>query len=79
MLINFEIESYGKTLVTKKRILVANKMDIPEAKGYLKRFQKKYKEKIYPISVENGEGVEEVLERLREELCKENSQEKLSE
>ena len=71
--LNREIQAYGKTLSGKKRILVANKMDLPEAKENLTRFRKKYKEKIYPISLQKKEGMEEVLVKIREMLCCENS------
>jgi len=67
-----ELHLYSDTLALKKRVLVANKMDLPEAAENLKRFKKKYKkEKILPISAEAGKGLEELVERLRKLLTEE--------
>lgn len=55
-----ELSSYGHGLAQKPELLVANKMDLSEAKTNLKRFQKKVKQKIYPISALSEEGLEEL-------------------
>ena len=44
---------------------VANKMDVPEAKARLKEFKKKIKKEIFPISAVTGEGVKELLNKIR--------------
>ncbi len=60
-----ELESYSKILSEKKEILVANKMDVPEAAENLKKFKRKIKKEIYPISAVTGEGLKPLLNRLR--------------
>lgn len=59
-----ELTFYDPSLVEKNFIVAANKMDLPEAKVNLKRFEKKYKTKVFPISCLTGEGIEELKENL---------------
>lgn len=56
-----ELKSFSKKLVEKPQIIIANKMDLENAKENLKEFQKKVKDPIYPISAMNQEGIEPVL------------------
>ena len=63
---NEELKNYSKLLTEKEQILVANKMDIPEAKANLKKFRQKVKKEIFPISAATGEGVADLLNHLRE-------------
>ncbi|MCA9407018.1 MAG: hypothetical protein KC684_10795, partial [Candidatus Omnitrophica bacterium] len=74
--INHEIYSYSDQFMIKHKLLVANKMDLPEAKKNLNRFRERVKEDIIPLSAHTQEGVDELISRLRELLCQENSQEK---
>ena len=60
-----ELSSYSKLLTEKEEILVANKMDLPEAKENLKVFKKKIKKEIFPISAATGEGMDKLLNRIR--------------
>ncbi len=76
--INFELESYSEELLIKNRVTVANKMDLPDAKKNLQRFKRKYKVKIFPISALEKEGLEELVNAIREILCKERLREKLA-
>ncbi len=62
-----ELLSYSEKLAEKKEIIVANKMDVPEAKARLKEFKKKIKKEIFPISAVTGEGVDELLNKVRSE------------
>ena len=48
--INDELEAYDEKLSHKPRVVVANKMDLPEAEKNLKRFKRKYPQKNFPIS-----------------------------
>ncbi|MFH1782650.1 MAG: GTPase ObgE [Candidatus Omnitrophota bacterium] len=59
--INKELKLYSPELVKKKQIIAVNKMDLPEAEENLKRFKKKIKKKIYPISCATGEGIDSLL------------------
>lgn len=57
-----EISKYDNKLVNKKRVIIANKMDLPEAKANLKKFKDKYpNEKIFAISAIKNEGFKDLL------------------
>lgn len=66
--INKELESFNEKLIKKPQIIIANKMDMESSKKNLKEFQKKVKEKIYPISGLTGEGLDEVITTLADIL-----------
>ncbi|TCS78761.1 GTPase ObgE [Tepidibacillus fermentans] len=61
--INHELEQYNLRLLERPQLIVANKMDLPEAKENLKAFREKIGDKypIYPISAITGEGIKELL------------------
>ena len=60
-----EIESYNDTLKNKKEIIVASKMDLPDAVNNLAEFEKNYPElEVYPISAMNNYGINELVEHL---------------
>lgn len=64
--INEELISYSENLSKKPQIIVANKMDVPEARENLKKFKKKvHNKKVYPISAVTGEGIDDLLNELR--------------
>ncbi len=63
--LNQELRAYSPALAEKEQILVANKMDVPEARGHLETFRKKIKKEIFPISAVTGEGVDQLLNKLR--------------
>ena len=62
-LINNEIYSYDEGLKELPMIVVANKMDMPDAEENLKRFKKKYGKKyqIVPMTTIIHEGVDELI------------------
>ncbi len=60
-----ELSSYSPKLAEKEQILVANKMDVPEARENLKQFKRKIKKEIFPISAVTGEGIDKLLQKLR--------------
>ncbi len=64
-MMNEELSSYSKKLAEKPQIIVANKMDLPEAKTNLTKFKRKVKKEIFSISAVTGEGLKELLNRLR--------------
>ncbi len=53
-----ELEAYDASLLAKPRVVVANKMDLPEAADNLADFRSAHQVDIIPISCENGEGLE---------------------
>jgi len=59
--INKELENYNKNLMDRPQIIVANKMDLPDAKENLEEFKKKVDKEIYEISAVNNEGVDKLL------------------
>lgn len=70
-IIRKEIVSYSDKLAKKKEIILANKMDLPQAKENLKRFKAKYKEiPVVEISALNNEGIEDALLHLANVLEK---------
>jgi GTP-binding protein len=73
--IEHELTEYSENFVFKRKIVVANKMDLPAAADHLKRFKKKYKqEEIVPVSSLEKKGLETLVDLMRDTLCKENSQ-----
>ncbi len=70
--INHELEAHGEDLAIKKQILVANKMDVPQAKENLKRFKKEIKEKVIAISALEKEGLDKFIKEMKRILCREH-------
>lgn len=66
--INDELKFYSREVFNKPRVLVANKMDLPAAKNNLLRFKKEIKKKIIPISAQESEGLEELLDAIKKKL-----------
>lgn len=64
--LNKELAAYSKALADKEQILAANKMDVPEARENLKKFKRKVRKEIFPISAVTGEGVKELLRKLQQ-------------
>ena len=62
--INKELEEFSEKLLKKPQIIIANKMDIEEAKDNLKEFKKKVKEPVYEISAMTNQGIDKVLDAL---------------
>ncbi|WP_394233092.1 GTPase ObgE [Niallia oryzisoli] len=61
--INKELEQYNLRLMERPQIIVANKMDMPEAEGNLEEFKKKLQEDypIFPISAVTRKGLRDLL------------------
>ncbi|MBF0512362.1 MAG: 50S ribosome-binding GTPase, partial [Candidatus Omnitrophica bacterium] len=60
-----ELDLYSEELMHKHRILVANKMDLPDSKKNLTRFKRKVTSDIIPISAKEKEGLDKLLEKIR--------------
>lgn len=66
-----EMEKYDKALIEKPSVIIASKMDLPDAEDNLVKFKAKYpNEKIFPISSINNQGLEELVNYLCEEVKK---------
>ena len=60
-----ELEDFSPKLLTKKEIIIANKMDGEEAKENLKKFKEKIKnEDIYEVTALINDGLDKVIDRL---------------
>ena len=68
--INKELDLYKTGLLKRPQILVANKMDLPDAAENLRRFKQKTRRVIYPISCVTGEGIKSMLEAAYKALKK---------
>lgn len=68
--INEELQAYDKTLLDRPQIIVANKMDIPEAQDNLALFKEELTEDypIYPISTLTKEGLRKLLFAIADKL-----------
>ena len=62
-----ELDLYDPKLGERPWIVVANKMDLPEAAEKLRMFKTRYKkQEVIPISADTGEGIEHLKRRLAE-------------
>jgi len=64
IIINKELENFNKKLIKKPMIVIANKMDMPDANNNLDKFKKKVDCEVYPISAINSDGMDKVLMKL---------------
>ena len=63
-----EVEAYDEALTGKPRIVVANKMDLPESKAWLAKFKRRHKVEVIPISCETTDGLDHLKQVLRERV-----------
>lgn len=70
LIINKELESFNPKIMEKPQIIIANKMDMPDAADNLKQFKEKVNADIYPIKAVTGEGLDNVIEVLADMLSK---------
>lgn len=61
-----ELGKFSSKLLNKPEVIIANKMDIASAYNNLKKFKKKVNTEILEISAINGEGLDEVMRKLKE-------------
>ncbi len=68
--INEELKQYNLRLTERPQLIVANKMDMPEAEENLAEFKKKVSSdlKIFPISAISRQGLNELLFAIADEL-----------
>ncbi len=63
--INQELEKFNPKLMKRPMVILANKMDLPNAEENLKKFKEKVKDKkIFAITAMNGQGLQEVIDYL---------------
>ena len=65
VLINKELEAFNEKLIKKPQIIIANKMDLPNAKEELEKFKKKVQDiEIFEVSAATNTGLQKVVDRL---------------
>ena len=68
VLINKELEAFNDKLMKKPMIVIANKMDLPNAKENLEEFKKKVDLEIFEVSAATNKGLDKVVIRLADIL-----------
>lgn len=68
ILINKELGDFNSKILDKPQIILANKMDMPDAEVNLKEFKKQVKDEIYAIKAIDGSGLDRVIEVLADML-----------
>ena len=68
LLINKELKEYNQKLLEKPMIVIANKMDLPEAQAQLKEFKKKVDCEIFEVSAAMNKGLQQVVDHLADLL-----------
>ncbi|MCD8482871.1 MAG: GTPase ObgE [Verrucomicrobia bacterium] len=58
-----ELECYSPALLDKPRMVIANKMDEPDAPEWLRKFKRSVKIEIVPVSCLLGEGLDQLKEK----------------
>jgi GTP-binding protein len=66
--INKELESYNMDLLKRPQIVVANKMDLPEANENLKVFKEKLGIEVIPISAITSQNLNALLYKIADTL-----------
>lgn len=72
-----EIEAYREDLLDRPALIVANKMDMPEAKENIKEFRKRTRKRPLMVSALTGEGLDKLkdaIAKLRKKSRGENAQ-----
>ncbi|MFH0953444.1 MAG: GTPase ObgE [Verrucomicrobiota bacterium] len=60
-----ELKLYSEDLAQRPHLVVANKMDLPEAADFLKEFRRRTKQKAIQVSAAQGDGIEGLKTALR--------------
>ena len=70
VIINNELKQFNPKILDKPQIIIANKMDMPNALKNLEEFKKKVNIPVYPVKAITNEGLKEVIEVLANMLEK---------
>jgi GTP-binding protein len=65
-----ELQAFNPDLAHRPFLIVANKMDLPDAETNLLRLQEQFGDQIIPISAATGQGIENLVDRTWELLSK---------
>jgi GTP-binding protein len=64
-----EVSLYQKELGERPYHIIANKMDLPDAKENLKKFERRVRRKVIPIAADQPEGLEQLKAILKNDLA----------
>ncbi len=67
-IINKELKDFKESILEKPQIVIASKMDLPDAEKNLDEFKKKVDVPVYPISAIEHKGLTEVINALSDKL-----------
>ncbi len=68
VMINNELKEFNPKLLEKPMIVIANKMDLPDAKEHLEEFKKKVNCEIFEVSAATNTGLQAVVDKLADML-----------
>jgi GTPase len=60
-----ELKAYDPDLIAKRSVIIANKMDLPEAAEGLAKLRAEIGGDILPVSAATGKGLKELLKHLK--------------
>jgi GTP-binding protein len=73
-----ELELYGPALLEKPQVIVANKMDLPEAAAHLARYRRRHRGRVFEISCVTGDGLPDLKKELLKRVLDLRAREKKS-
>jgi len=73
-----ELKLYDKALMTKPRLVAANKMDLPAAQAWLTKFKRRHKVDVVEVSCLTGDGLGELKKQLLKRVTALRKREKMS-
>ncbi len=68
VMINNELKEFNPKLLEKPMIVIANKMDLPDAKEHLEEFKKKVDCEVFEVSAATNTGLQAVVDKLADML-----------
>jgi GTP-binding protein len=63
IILRSELEFFNPELLKRPYLIVANKLDVPDAEDKFRALQEKYGDLVYGISAVSGQGVDELVEK----------------
>lgn len=64
--LHHELDQYEPGLSKRPQVIVANKMDLPEARSSLESLRNRVTQRVIPVSALTGQNTEELILHLRE-------------
>ena len=67
--LNHELAAYSEALTQRPQLVVANKLDVPEAAAHLQRFEREVGVPVWPVSCATGAGLAPLLQAVWTQLA----------